>query len=536
MLRKVIAGIVAALLFAAITVTPATAQIGNLQESPNDQVTMANVPGGFDLEKVAYAEFSDNPDFHYLFLDFAGKVTAKQFNDGRGSWAMVMVDVDGDQVEDFRIETGDETLSGNLTSPATVWNVKTDREVQGCSAGFYTNLDIGVAWVGFRIPFNCLKLPRTFGIQGYADFIADDDKQYDYAPDEGFFKVTHRLATTSTPKGLAAPSVAAETLYSLRTPGSAPNDLVALSPEVLKSVVTVFCGQGLGTGWAAKVAIPAAVSQRGIKTFLVTNHHVIEDCLGTGEVTLTDVNGKSAVGFISTADEINDLAGIYTTMELPSLSFRGERPTQGWWVGVLGTPRGLEGYLTTGIVSKVVQDGSEFGVSASLNPGNSGGPIFDRDGRVLGIATYKLNESEGLGFARSTPLLCNVVVRCGTTSQVWLTGLTQRPGQVVTPPQSNAQTKVSTLPSFASGGSRLTPTQQNSINRLLVLNDWAKKFICTGVISSTASSADKSLARARAKAACDFAMGRDANLSTFYQTKVSTSRSALGKVLVTLKD
>jgi hypothetical protein len=70
----------------------------------------------------------------------------------------------------------------------------------------------------------------------------------------------------------------------------------------------------------------------------------------------------------------------------------------------------------------------------------------------------------------------------------------------------------------------------------LVLNDWATKFICTGVIAPNASSSDKSLARSRAKAACDFALKRDSSLSTFYQTKVSTSKSAHGKVLATLKD
>lgn len=536
MLRKVIASFAAALLIAAVAVTPASAEIRNLQESPADVATMPGVPSNFDLQNVAYAEFSDNPDFHYFFLDFGSRVTARQFNDARGSWAMVMIDVDGDNEEDYRIETSEETLVGNLTSPANVWDVKLDREVRGCSAGFYSDLANSVAWIGFRIPYNCLKLPRSFGIQGYSDSISDDDKAYDYAPDSSFFKVTHRLAATTTITNLASPSVASETLYTVGTPGAAPADLVALSPSVLKSVVTVFCGQGLGTGWAARVSIPASVSSKGIKTFLVTNHHVIEDCIDSGEVTLTDVNGNNSVGFIASYDEQNDLAGIYTSMSLPTLSFRGERPQQGWWVGVLGTPRGLDGYLTTGIVSKVVQDGSEFGVSASLNPGNSGGPIFDREGRVLGVATYKLVDSEGLGFARSTPLLCSKIITCTQAEPIWLTGLSQRPGQPKPDQTGEEKVKVSTLPNFASKSSRLNGTQQNSINRLLVLNDWVNKFICTGVISPTASSADRALARARAKAACDFALKRDPSLATFFQTKVSTSNSSVGKVLVTLKD
>lgn len=536
MLRKVIASLAAALMLAAIAVTPATAAIRNLQESPADQATMAGVPANFDLLNVAYAEFSDNPDFHYFFLEFGGAVTANQFSDNRGSWAMVMIDTDGDNEEDYRIETSEEPLSGGFSSPANVWDVARDQEVPGCSAGFYSNLDTAVSWIGFRISYNCLKLPKTFGIQGYSDFIGADDKSYDYVPDASFFSVTHRLAATTPITNLEAPSVAPETLYTVGNPGSAPTDLVALSPAVLKSVVTVFCGQGLGTGWAAKVAIPASVTQKGIKTFLVTNHHVIEACIESGEVTLTDGSGNSAVGFIASADEQNDLAGIYTNLSLPTLSFRGERPQQGWWVGVLGTPRGLDGYLTTGLVSKVVQDGSEFGVSASLNPGNSGGPIFDREGRVLGVATYKLVDSESLGFARSTPLLCVTVIKCEASSPVWQAGLSAKPGQTGSEPVVSGNVKVSTLPAFAAKSSKLNATQQNSVNRLLVLNDWVSKFICTGVIAPSATSSEKSLARARAKAACDFAIKRDSSLSTFYQTKTSTSKSAWGKVLVTLKD
>lgn len=549
MLRRVIATLATAAMAVGVAITPAVAEIRNLQESPRDTSTMADTPANFDALTVAYAEFSDSPDFHYFFIDFDAAVISDQFNDGLGSWAMIMIDVNNDNKEDFRIETSRAELEGNFTSPAGVFDVNRDREIEGCSAGFYSDLDESASWVGFRIPFNCLKLPTSFGIRAYSDFIADDGEAYDYVPESSFFRVTHRVVPPAPVVSLEAPSFANETLYTVRTPGAAPNDLVALSPEVLKSVVTVFCGQGLGTGWAAKVSIPNSVTQRGIRTFLVTNHHVIEDCIRSGEVTITDVNGNNAVGFIASADERNDLAGIYTRMQLPTLGFRGERPAQGWWAGVLGSPRGLDGYLTTGIVSKVAQDGAEFGVSASLNPGNSGGPIFDREGRVMGVATYKISDSEGLGFARSTPLLCQTVIKCDSGSSVWLTNLSARPGQgtvtptpvptptpnPTTPPAAKPQVKVATLPAFAARSSRLNSTQQNSINRQLVLNDWATKFICTGVIATNASSADRALARARAKAACDFALKRKPSLSTFFQTKVSTSRSAIGKVLLTLK-
>jgi len=526
----------AALLASTMLSAPAVAAIQNFQESSSDTFTKAGTPANFDLTTVSYAEFSESPDFHYFYLDFAAPIRANQFDDGLGSWAMVMLDVNNDGNEDYRIETGLETLDGNNGSPAYIFDVNKDREVSGCSAVFFSNLSDRAAWIGFKLPYSCLKLPKSISIQGYADYIEKDNLAFDFAPENDFFKVTHNLAPATSVASWELPSVAPEALYSVSNPGAAPQDVVALSPKVLKSVVTVFCDQGLGTGWAANVALPASAVKLGMKSFLITNHHVVEDCLAAGEVTVTDDAGRTAVGYIVSADATKDLAGIYTSMSLPTLSFRGERPAQGWWVGVLGSPRGIDGYLTSGLVSKVVADGSEFGVSASLNPGNSGGPIFDREGRVLGIATYKLLESESLGFARSAPLLCTSIIKCDSANPIWSTQLAAKPGSAVGGGTEAGQVKSATIPAFAAKSSKLSATQQNSISRLLILNGWTTKFVCSGLISSKASSADKNLARARAKAVCDFAKKQNPGLITFYQTKTSTSKTAWGKVLVTLSN
>lgn len=515
-------------------VTPVFAGIGNYQESPRDSYTRPGTPSNFDVTAVSYGEFSDAPDFHYFFIDFASAVKGGQFNDGLGSWAMIMIDVNGDEVDDYQIATLNETLVSGYGSPAAVWDVRLDREVTGCSPQFYGNLDEAAQWVGFKVPYNCLKLPRTFGIRAYADYIEDDDAAFDYAPDTTYFKVSHKLTPTTKPT-LSLPKLQAEALSAVGSPGNPPSDLVALSPQVLKSVVTVFCGEGLGTGWAAKVAIPAVISSQGLKSFVITNHHVVEDCIGSGEVTLTTSNGNSAIGYIAAVDSTNDLAGIYSSLDLPMLSFRGEKPAQGWWVGVLGTPRGLDGYLTTGLVSKVASDGSELGVSAPLNPGNSGGPIFDRMGRVIGVATYKLLDSEGLGFAGSAPLLCKKIVSCDSKLPVWSTQLVGNATEPTTPGLVDRRVKSSLIASFSGSSSKLSTTQTNSINKLLIQNSWAKKFICTGVVSSKATKQQLLLARTRAKNACSYAKTQNPGLSTFYQTKVSTSRSSIGKVLVTLK-
>jgi len=73
----------------------------------------------------------------------------------------------------------------------------------------------------------------------------------------------------------------------------------------------------------------------------------------------------------------------------------------GTGVVLVGNPRGLEGSLSSGIVSgiRTLDDGSKvFQTAAAANPGNSGGPMVDAEGKVIGVLTFKLSESENLNF------------------------------------------------------------------------------------------------------------------------------------------
>jgi hypothetical protein len=119
-----------------------------------------------------------------------------------------------------------------------------------------------------------------------------------------------------------------------------------------------------------------------------------------------------------------DVAGIATKTVIPALQWIGSRPKQGWWVGVLGSPLGTSGILTTGIISSVDSISETFTFTAAINPGNSGGPVFDSTGRVLGLATSKRLISsetiaEGFGNAQGTPLLCNSIVLCVVEKTPW---------------------------------------------------------------------------------------------------------------------
>jgi hypothetical protein len=161
----------------------------------------------------------------------------------------------------------------------------------------------------------------------------------------------------------------------------------------------------------------------GYRSLVITNHHVVENCLGSKQVTLVLPSQQRVNGVIWAWSEDDDTAGILTTTLIPVLSWRGATPQQGWWVGVFGSPLGFPGVLTTGIVSSVNTTKKTLTTTAPLNPGNSGGPVFDREGRVVGLATAKYRDSEGFGIVHGTPLLCNKILNCLDPNQVWVADL-----------------------------------------------------------------------------------------------------------------
>ena len=212
-------------------------------------------------------------------------------------------------------------------------------------------------------------------------------------------------------------------ISALPNPADAPSDLSALSREISKSVVTVYCENGLGSGWSAEVELTDSMLDAGIESYLITNFHVIEECTDGREVKIQLSDGSVVSGQVVSWNQEGDLAGIVTTEEIPGLKWIGPAPQQGWWVGVIGSPEGQPGILTTGIASSEPSNYEGF-MSAPINPGNSGGPVFDNMGRVIGVASEiaiisSRNElSQGFNIYMGVPLLCGSVVDC-SASDVW---------------------------------------------------------------------------------------------------------------------
>ena len=182
------------------------------------------------------------------------------------------------------------------------------------------------------------------------------------------------------------------------------------NPETLfreaRSGVAVVRHDG-GTGSAF------VVQHKSGHTLLITNAHVVE---GVEAVTLRWQDGGE-----DTAAVVSSAGGDTPSTDLALLEIKAIRgrvldlrtpaPNVGAEVVAIGAPQGLEFSLSRGVVSSLRDGGAILQIDAPINPGNSGGPLIDRSGCVIGVVTFKLEESEGLNFAiaasRSASFLSN---------------------------------------------------------------------------------------------------------------------------------
>src|SRR3990170_3153664 len=147
------------------------------------------------------------------------------------------------------------------------------------------------------------------------------------------------------------------------------------------------------------------------RTVVITNYHVVYGTSGLS-VTFSSGNGYSAT--VLGTDSYADLAVL--SVDAPASEFKPVEIVSsstlrvGEPVIAIGNPYGLVGSLTTGVVSALGRTLTEdyaggFAIaniiqtSTPINPGNSGGPLLNAVGKVVGITTAIVSESQGLGFA-----------------------------------------------------------------------------------------------------------------------------------------
>ena len=171
----------------------------------------------------------------------------------------------------------------------------------------------------------------------------------------------------------------------------------------------------------------------GKEGLIVTNNHVIE---GADEIIINFHDGsKLKVDKVLGKDTKSDLALLKVTPKrpLPSVAFgSSEKSRVGDWVMAIGNPFGLGGSVTVGIISAKQRDINsgpydEFlQTDASINKGNSGGPLFNMDGEVIGVNTAIISPSGGsigIGFAVPADNAVAVIAQLrefGETRRGWL--------------------------------------------------------------------------------------------------------------------
>jgi serine protease Do len=166
--------------------------------------------------------------------------------------------------------------------------------------------------------------------------------------------------------------------------------------------------------------------------YIATNNHVVTDA---SALTVTLASGEELEATVVGTDPRTDLALIKVESDepLPALRFGDSDATRvGDWVLAIGNPFGLGGTATAGIVSARGRDigaglyDDFLQIDAAINSGNSGGPVFNASGEVIGVNTAIVSPSGGsvgIGFAIPSAQAENVLMDLrdnGTVSRTWL--------------------------------------------------------------------------------------------------------------------
>ncbi len=172
---------------------------------------------------------------------------------------------------------------------------------------------------------------------------------------------------------------------------SPAEDFSAVAEDTIKGVVAVLTETSIGSGFI--------LTSDG---YIVTNYHVIEKGVLIKVLTYDKkiINAK-----VLGTDKLRDLAllkieGNYNYLKLAD----SDKLQVGRKVIAIGNPHGLSFTVTEGIISALDRQGPNgieeyVQTDVSLNPGNSGGPLVDTKGEVIGINNFKIGGAESLGFA-----------------------------------------------------------------------------------------------------------------------------------------
>lgn len=187
---------------------------------------------------------------------------------------------------------------------------------------------------------------------------------------------------------------------------------------------------GINRRTRKKVEVPGAGSGFVISSdgYIVTNNHVIEDA---NTIQVAFVDGAEMTASLIGADPSSDIAVLKVySGEFKALQFANSDELEPGQIAVaIGNPMGLQHTITSGVVSalgrtlranngRLIDDVIQ--TDAALNPGNSGGPLVNSAGQVIGVNTAVIAAAQGICFAVSSNLAANVA------GQIIMQGKVQR--------------------------------------------------------------------------------------------------------------
>lgn len=182
---------------------------------------------------------------------------------------------------------------------------------------------------------------------------------------------------------------------------SAGEDFSGIIESAIKSVVTIRTDVSQGTGFI--------ITEDG---YVVTNAHILT---GGREILATTYEKETfPAEFIGYSQNL-DIALLKIDGDYIPANFGNSNKVQiGEKVIAIGNPLGLQFSVTEGIVSAIHRTGpsqleSYIQTDAALNPGNSGGPLINKQGEVIGINNFKIGAGENLGFALESNYIIKAV-------------------------------------------------------------------------------------------------------------------------------
>jgi S1-C subfamily serine protease len=196
-----------------------------------------------------------------------------------------------------------------------------------------------------------------------------------------------------------------------------PRDIGAIVDATEASTVVIWCdvegkkADSYGSGWAIDLPEDEEKLRDGFSSLIVTNHHVIEDCTSDsgGELKVAKSLPKWREGYVIRFDKKNDLALLGFVAKVPPLDLSKWPPNPGYWTMAVGAADGYVGSVAIGTTLNLLD--TEILITNNISSGNSGGPLVDNEGNVVGIVTWSSTREQYNG-AKSLDAMCAVIIKC----------------------------------------------------------------------------------------------------------------------------